>query len=161
MSTLEKRLKGEWYLPEASTRHGDRRCDCGVKCKTYEQMMRWGDAQVGKVDPYTEPNQGVSLCGLCNKERIRQGKTAREFVGLPRVKSKPAGRYYGGKATPVPRLKAMRLEQGLTLEELAAAAGVYESTVMRIEEREKTSGQTAKKLANVLGVRVKELRESA
>ncbi len=56
------------------------------------------------------------------------------------------------------RLKALRIEQALTQEELAAKAGVAANTVARLERNEtEPHMSTARKLAQALGIHPREL----
>ncbi len=56
------------------------------------------------------------------------------------------------------KLKALRIEQALTQEELAAKAGVAANTVARLERNEtEPHMSTARKLAQALGIHPREL----
>ncbi len=56
------------------------------------------------------------------------------------------------------RLKALRIEQALTQEELATKAGVAANTVARLERNEtEPHMSTARKLAQALGIHPREL----
>ena len=56
------------------------------------------------------------------------------------------------------RLKALRIEQALTQEELATEAGVAANTVARLERNEtEPHMSTARKLAQALGIHPREL----
>jgi transcriptional regulator with XRE-family HTH domain len=59
------------------------------------------------------------------------------------------------------RLKALRIEQALTQEELADKAGVAPNTVARLERNEtEPHMSTARKLAQALGVHPRELTKT-
>jgi len=62
------------------------------------------------------------------------------FSGLPNV-------------VLVPRLRALRLEQALTQDDLAERAGVARSTVLKAEAGHELRPSTVRKLARALGVR--------
>jgi transcriptional regulator with XRE-family HTH domain len=60
----------------------------------------------------------------------------------------------------LPRLREVRLASGYTQQELADQAGINVFTVLRSEQGQQIRPNTARRLAEVLGVRVADLLET-
>lgn len=72
-----------------------------------------------------------------------------------------ASEYYSLSVVTLPALQRHRLDAMLSQRELAQKAGVSPATIVRIEAGRDVHPKTARKLAEALGVRPKELTENA
>jgi DNA-binding XRE family transcriptional regulator len=61
------------------------------------------------------------------------------------------------RMTPIPQLRRVRLDQALTQRDLAAQAGVTQTTIVKAEQGAPVRLSTQRKLARALGVHPREL----